>query len=88
MMKEGLGWKNRPANPQNLLLWRQAGPCRITEKALYQRQLWYLIRSRIESGPPGTRSFLLPEPARSLPRRDLLGQIGWTDSLLDSPNPT
>jgi len=23
--------------------------------------LWFLIRSRIESGPRGTRSFLLPE---------------------------
>jgi hypothetical protein len=58
------------------------------KKRYISANFWYLIRSRIESGPPGTRSFLLPEPARLLPRRDLLGQIGWTDSLLDSPNPT
>src|SRR5882757_1625616 len=40
------------------------GPCRIARKPLYQPQLMVLIRSRIESGPPGTRSFLLPERAR------------------------
>ena len=37
------------------------GPCRIAQKPLYQPQLMVLIRSRIESGPLGTRSFLLPE---------------------------
>src|SRR3979411_1408797 len=36
----------------------------MVRKPLYQRQLLVLIRSRSESGPPGTRSFLLPEPAR------------------------
>src|ERR1700722_17217025 len=39
------------------------GPCPVGEKPLYQPQLMVLIRSRIESGPPGTRSFLLPERA-------------------------
>src|ERR1700716_3609558 len=39
------------------------GPCRTQGKPLYQPQLMVLIRSRIESGPPGTRSFLLPERA-------------------------
>src|SRR5215212_12206123 len=42
------------------------GPCRIGEKRLYQPQLMVLIRSRIESGPLGTRSFLLPERASGL----------------------
>src|SRR6266576_1127915 len=45
------------------------GPCRIAQKPLYQRQLMVLIRSRIESGPLGTRSFLLPERASADQRR-------------------
>ena len=40
------------------------------------RNLWYLIRSRIESGPFGTRSFLLPERARRRVRRAGDGQHG------------
>src|SRR5882724_9066449 len=40
---------------------RPCGPCRIEGKPLYEAQLMVLTRSRIESGPPGTRSFLLPE---------------------------
>ena len=57
---------------------RPRGPCRIGGKPLYQPQLMVLIRSRIESGPPGTRSFLLPERARQLRRRARLGQTGRT----------
>lgn len=44
------------------------GPCRMQEKQLYPRQLKILIRSRRRVGPPGTRSFLLPE-------------AGWRDAL-------
>src|SRR5258708_146531 len=48
------------------------------EKPLYRRQLMVLIRSRIESGPPGTRSFLLPERARRVRRPARLGQSSRT----------
>src|SRR5450631_3405078 len=43
----------------------------MVPKPLYQPQLMVLIRSRIESGPPGTRSFLLPERARKRRRARL-----------------
>src|SRR5579863_10031456 len=61
-MKEGLGSKAAPKGPK-IHASRPGGPCRMGGKPLYQPQLMVLIRSRIESGPPGTRSFLLPEPA-------------------------
>ena len=41
-----------------------AGLAGTARKPLYQPQLMVLIRSRIESGPLRTRSFLLPERAR------------------------
>src|SRR6516164_1355855 len=62
------------------------GPCRSFEKTLYRRELIVLIRSRIESGPPGTRSFLLPERARRrTSERDLLGHTGWADRFSAHP---
>jgi hypothetical protein len=67
MMKEGLkeGLRFAPAG--------LAGPA---EKRYISGNLPYLIRSRIESGPSGTRSFLLPErPSRDW-RLDSLQQTG------------
>src|SRR4249920_3418575 len=59
-MKEGLGRTVAAERAQIHL----ARPCRAAEKALYGLQLIVLIRSRIESGPLRTRSFLLPGPTR------------------------
>src|SRR6202166_4325914 len=60
-LREGsVRFETAPETPQNRSF-RPRGPCRIGGKPLYQPQLMVLIRSRIESGPPGTRSFLLPE---------------------------
>src|SRR5712664_5019745 len=68
-LREGrVRFETAPETPQNHAL-RPRGPCRIGGKPLYQPQLMVLIRSRIESGPLGTRSFLLPERASADQRR-------------------
>ena len=63
-MNEGLRSQTARNGPQNHVLNGPRGPCRSSGKPLYRQQLMVLIRSRIESGPPGTRSFLLPERGR------------------------
>src|SRR5580700_2632029 len=79
MVKEGLGPKP-PFKARKIAGSRPRGPCRVGGKPLYRGQLMVLIRSRIESGPPGTRSFLLPERTRRDAPRDRAGKTGRTTS--------
>src|SRR6202163_1826981 len=87
-LREGsVRFETAPETPQNRSF-RPRGPCRIGGKPLYQPQLMVLIRSRIESGPPGTRSFLLPERARRVRRRARLRQHSRTGFPARPPKPT
>src|SRR3984893_9076696 len=98
---EGRVRSKRSREARKITVVRPRGPCRITRKPLYQRQLMVLIRSRIESGPRGTRSFLLPGPARGLMARGRLGKRSrtgfparpqplqdWPNLTLDMTDPT